>query len=337
MSEIQDVREYVETAIRGQRVDALARVRTAYDTRVLGSSRVVFVGAGGARAFADDLARTGLGEFVIIDGDTVSIENVGTQQVRPSEVGRPKVECVAEQVAAISPSARIRTVKRMLDDSMDDEELFQLIQRPFPGFPPPPQILLCGFTDSFVAQARLNRVALHLGLPALYAQLYREGRGVEITFTHPDVTPACSRCTLRSRYVSFLSGSHQAGESAGCPIFCTTFLNALKGFVAMALLHHDTDHPRWGALLSRIGSRNLVISRTDPDFGAALGWNLFDTTMPASSKILFGETLWLPQEPDSGSNGFSRCPECLGTGHLRDRIGRIPDTRQMLPYQDTTD
>src|SRR5947209_191492 len=60
--------------------------------------------------------------------------------------------------------------------------------------------LLCGLTDSFWAQAQVNRLALHLGIPSLCAQQYQYGQAAEITFTYPGVTPACHRCMLNSRY-----------------------------------------------------------------------------------------------------------------------------------------
>ena len=39
----------------------------------------------------------------------------------------------------------------------------------------------------------------------------------------------------------------------------------MKFLIAMAVLHHGTDHPRWGRMLERIGNRNLIQVRWDPD------------------------------------------------------------------------
>ncbi|MCH7734793.1 MAG: hypothetical protein IH961_06220 [Chloroflexi bacterium] len=151
----------------------------------------------------------------------------------------------------------------------------------------PVQTLICGFTDNFEAQARGSRLALKLGLPYLAAQVYQAGRGAEITFFHPDVTPACHRCALRSRYEAYLKDGFQNDvTSDGTPIFATTRLNALKGFIAMAILHHGTDHPRWGELLERIGDRNLVQIRMDPQF-----------ELPVFDRV-FGKVLLSDAAPD---------------------------------------
>jgi hypothetical protein len=192
--------------------------------------------------------------------------------------------------------------------------------------------LVCGLTDNFHAQARVNRLALHFGLPSLCAQVYREGRGAEVTFTHPDVTPACHRCVLSSRYRAYLDeGFNNTVTSDGTPIFATTRLNSLKGFITMALLHHDSSHPRWGSLLQRIGNRNLIQLRLDPDLATTIGLRVFDKVFEKanSERILFDETVWLPQAPEGPSAGTPPCPDCRGTGNLRDSTGTFADTRTM--------
>lgn len=149
-----------------------------------------------------------------------------------------------------------------------------------------------------------------------------------MTFIHPDVTPACGRCILSSRYRAYLEEGFQNNvTSDGTPIFATTRLNALKGFIALAILHHGTDHPRWGGLLERIGNRNLLQIRMDPD----LGLKAFEKAFGGgdTARIFFDETVWLPQSPENPQNGYAACPDCGGTGNLRDAIGTFADTRIM--------
>jgi hypothetical protein len=306
------------------------RVRGAYDLERLAASRVLYVGLGGAAAFAEELARAGVGAHVLIDPDTVSESNLATQQAYRRDLGRPKVECVAERLRDIHPGAYVNAVQRSLDE-IDDAGFERLATQPLrnglPGV-----TLLCGLTDSFEAQARVNRLALHFGLPSLCAQVYHEGRGAEITFTLPGVTPACQRCALSSRYRAYLEQGFQNDVgSDGTPIFATTRLNALKGFLALALLHHRSPHPRWGRLLERIGNRNLVQIRMDPDLALPVFGRVFGGG--DSERILFDEPVWLPQKPDCPENGYPLCPDCGGTGDLRDATGSFDDTRPMRPQE----
>jgi ThiF family protein len=308
-------------------IRTFARVQAAYDLERMAASRIIYIGAGGAASFIEELTRVGVGEHILIDPDIVSEENLATQQTYRRDIGRPKVACIAERIQDINPEAVIHTYQQLVDD-LDDVAFKQLIKAPLSTGQPPTIILLCGLTDNFYAQARINRLALQFGLPSLCAQVYFEGRGAEVTFTYPGITPACHRCILSSRYDAFLKeGYHNTVTSNGTPIFATTRLNALKGFVALALLHHGTSHPRWGGLLTKIGKRNLVQIRMDPD----LALSTFERVLEGAdqSSILFDETVWRPQNQEGIDTGYSPCPDCGGTGDLRDAIGTFEDTRIM--------
>lgn len=311
------------------------RVRQAYDLELMRSSRIIAVGAGGAASWLEELARAGLGQFVLIDGDRVSESNLATQQVYRRDIGRPKVDCIAERILDINPDASIVAIDEYLDACVDepvalsDEDLEKLafgeIEERKPG-----RTVIAGLTDAFFPQARVNRIALKLGIPSLCAQVYLEGRGAEVSFTYPGVTPACHRCMLRSRYRYFLDegGTHTV-TSHGTAIFSTTRLNAVKGMMMLALLHHGTTHPRWGKMLSRIGKRSLLQIRMDPDLAETLGLQVFDRIFANADgeRVFWDETAWLPQDQDSPETGYPSCPDCGGTGDLRNVIGTIADTR----------
>lgn len=310
------------------------RVSQAYDLNTMARSRLIVVGAGGAAAWIEDLARAGIGQFVLIDPDVVSETNLATQQTYRSDIGRPKVTCLKERLLDINPDAVVTVLQQRLEE-LDDEEFARLAVEAQEGRLPQ-QTLLCALTDDFTPQARSNRLALKLGLPSLAGQVYREGRGAEITFTYPGVTPACHRCILSSRYAHFLDqGRANDVTSHGTPIFATGRLNALKGYVALALLHHGTGHPRWGGLLKTIGNRNLIQLRLDPEIADTLGLTVFDRVLGDDPRVFFDEPVWLPQAPENPSNGYEPCPDCGGTGDLRDSMGRIDDTREIPPQYST--
>lgn len=315
------------------------RVREAFDLQLLARTRLVLVGLGGAAAFAESMARAGVGEFVLIDPDVVDLPNIGTQQVYRSDLGRPKVDAVADRILDVSPHARVVGIQGLLDDLTDDM-LRRLVNRPLPNTATtgPGTSVMCGFTDNFWAQARVNRIALNLGVPMLAAQVYREGRGVEVSFMVPGVTPACGRCVLGNRYRAHLKrGYRNDVTSHGTPLWATERLNALKAEILFAILHGTATggadaHParaRYGALLDRIATRNLVIARLDHDIASTLGMSTFDKAFAGADqeRILMDEVLWLPQEPEGPKSGFAKCGDCRGTGDLTERTGTFTDTR----------
>ncbi|MFA6132825.1 MAG: ThiF family adenylyltransferase [Phycisphaerae bacterium] len=322
------------------------RVKDAYVLPLMMMCRLIVVGVGGAREWVLNMARAMAMEFILIDPDDVALPNLCTQHCYRDEIGRPKVEALAEEIRSINPRARIIARHQALDE-IDDAEFSRLafdpmLEVPLPAWgvgvriPVAPRfVLLCGCTDNFEAQARVNRLGLNLGIPTLCAQVYQEGLCGEITFADLRTTVACHRCILRPRYEAYLNdGYRNMVTSQGTPIWSTARLNSLKGMVAMSMIHHGTDHSRWGSLLRQIGNRNLVQIRMAPDL-SPLGIGSFDRVFAAAdqSRLLMDEAIWLPQLPEDGSKGRPRCPECGGTGNLRDAIGKFKDTRTMPPYE----
>lgn len=312
------------------------RVRTAYSLPLLARCRLIVVGAGGSAAWVESMVRSGVGEITLIDHDDVSLTNLATQQVYRSDVGRPKVLALAQRLRDINPDVEVVTLVRSLAE-VSDRRFTRLARQQRPGRPVPEVVLVCALTDDFWTQARLNRLALNLGLPMLAAQVYPEGRGAEVSFMVPGITPACGRCVLGGRYRQWLTGAHTTpGRSHGTPLAATDRLNALKGWVTMAILHGaagpawaaDPAGDRWRELLSRIAHRNLAQIRLDPDVGDQLGLHVFDRVFADAdrNRIVFDETVWLPQLPENPESGFEPCADCGGTGDLLDAIGTLAST-----------
>jgi tRNA A37 threonylcarbamoyladenosine dehydratase len=81
----------------------LARLRAAH---------VSVVGAGGVGSWVvEALARSGIGELTLIDLDDVCVTNVNRQlPALDGQIGRPKIEVLAERVRLIHPGCRVETV-----------------------------------------------------------------------------------------------------------------------------------------------------------------------------------------------------------------------------------
>lgn len=82
---------------------------------------------------------------------------------------------------------------------------------------------------------------------------------------------------------------------------------------------------RAGRLVESLGDRNLAQVRMDPDAGSFLGIIVFDRNFEHEQMFrrLFDDTVFSPQEPDDGLDGRSICPDCGGSGRLRDSIGKF--------------
>lgn len=78
----------------------------------LSASRVAIFGIGGVGSYTvEALARSGVGHFVLIDNDTISLTNVNRQlHATLDTVGRSKTQAMAERIRSINPEAEIQEI-----------------------------------------------------------------------------------------------------------------------------------------------------------------------------------------------------------------------------------
>lgn len=81
---------------------------------LLKKSRVAVFGVGGVGSFAAEaLARSGVGEMVLIDHDCICITNINRQiHATTGVVGRPKVEVMRDRIIDINPAVRVVALQR---------------------------------------------------------------------------------------------------------------------------------------------------------------------------------------------------------------------------------
>ena len=79
----------------------------------LGKAHVAIIGVGGVGSWAvETLARTGVGNLTLIDGDVVVESNINRQiQATDSTLGKPKVLALAERIALINPFCQVEPVQ----------------------------------------------------------------------------------------------------------------------------------------------------------------------------------------------------------------------------------
>ncbi len=99
----------------------------------LAAAHVCVVGIGGVGSWAvEALARSGVGELTLIDGDDVCVSNTNRQlHALDGEYGRAKIAVMAERARAINPAIRVHEIA----DFLSQKNLFELLgrddERPF--------------------------------------------------------------------------------------------------------------------------------------------------------------------------------------------------------------
>lgn len=93
----------------------------------LAAAHVAVCGLGGVGSYlAEALARSAIGNLLLIDFDQVTVSNINRQLCAlHSTVGQDKANVVASRIADINPDCQVKTMKIFLDESSDMEKIFQ--------------------------------------------------------------------------------------------------------------------------------------------------------------------------------------------------------------------
>ncbi|MPV37004.1 ThiF family adenylyltransferase [Georgenia subflava] len=142
--------------------------------RRLLAARVLVMGAGGLGSPAlQYLAAAGVGRIGIVDDDVVDASNLQRQVIHSlADVGRPKVDSAAEQIAGLNPDVEVIRHHLRLDAANAHEILA--------GY----DLVLDG-TDNFPTRYLVNDVCAELGIPLVWASILRFDAQVAVFWSRP--------------------------------------------------------------------------------------------------------------------------------------------------------
>lgn len=123
---------------------------------VLGDLRVAVVGTGGTgSSVAEQLVRLGVRHFQLFDPDTLTASNVTRVYGSfPDNIGRPKIDVVAEHLQRIAPDAEVRAYASMITVEETARALLDAD-------------IIFGCTDDNAGRLVLSRVASYLLTPII--------------------------------------------------------------------------------------------------------------------------------------------------------------------------
>jgi tRNA A37 threonylcarbamoyladenosine dehydratase len=145
-----------ETSYRThRRFDRAARLFTELGLGRLMGAHVVVFGMGGVGSFsAEALSRSALGKLTLVDFDEVCVTNVNRQlHALKGNVGRRKVDVMAERLRLIHPTGEVSPVARFYNEESSDELLSGQID------------YVVDAIDNLTAKAHLIARCLARGLP----------------------------------------------------------------------------------------------------------------------------------------------------------------------------
>lgn len=268
-----------------------SRVEHVLPLGYLSECYLIGIGCGGSRTYYLDMARLGIKHFYLMDGDKVTVTNIASQHAYKDEIGRSKVECIKEEILNINPKCEVEVFDTMLDDTITDSYLEEKILNRINK----DKALLCGFTDSFFAQARINNISIKYNIPLIAGQHHQYGITSEIIYYYPGVSIYKPHDILSDRYDAYRNGYKNSITSEGSPIFNTTRINSLCEKISIGILLYKFDKSNlYASFLTKKPDCNLLIIRQSTLPISSNFYDLFEEN--TTSLSLFDDVVWLNPE-----------------------------------------
>jgi tRNA A37 threonylcarbamoyladenosine dehydratase len=83
--------------------------------------KVAIIGLGALSFVAEYLARLGVQNFVLIDGDKIGPENINHQHYALSDIGKNKAKALLEYLSKVNPETKVIALPIFLDEQNFDE------------------------------------------------------------------------------------------------------------------------------------------------------------------------------------------------------------------------
>ena len=258
----------------------------------LSGRRVLIAGAGsvGSRV-AEDLVRSGVGAFTVIDPDRVDAPNLARTIYSAADIGVPKPDALARRLRAIDPAVVVDRHATPLGTTDLPQALAGVS-------------LVIAATDDMTEQALLAHHAYAAGLPLVACALYKKAAAGEVVLSVPAAGTACWWCAVGAGTPSdsYRPGrdyglhGRLAGESALGPS-----IHLVAGVAACAALGLLAGP---GSLAGRHLKRLLSQRRTLGLIATTPTWGFFKTVFAGMDHQHAPQSVWVRVDPDED------CPVC---------------------------
>lgn len=168
--------------------DVFSRNTGILETDLMATKRVAIFGCGSVGSLvALELARAGVGSFLLVDSDVFEYHNICRHQCGVEDVGRYKVDAVRDRILDINPTASVEIARTTAEHVSKDV---------FDQWAIPGETLLIGCADGRAADAYGNSIAVLYRVPYLSIGFWERAFAGEIFYWLPGHDQPCYRCAL---------------------------------------------------------------------------------------------------------------------------------------------
>jgi molybdopterin/thiamine biosynthesis adenylyltransferase len=171
---------------------SFTRNKAILESSLLNSSTVLCIGLGsGGSVVIDQLARAGIGHFILWDMDRLESHNIGRHICTLDDIGRRKVFAVHDHIKSINPNAKVKCIDKDVISRSSYKDLEQAINT---------SDLIIVATDNNASRYTINDVAWQQGKTAIYGRAFIRALGGDVIQVIPGLTP-CYACHTGNRVV----------------------------------------------------------------------------------------------------------------------------------------
>jgi molybdopterin/thiamine biosynthesis adenylyltransferase len=164
--------------------DVFSRNKGILESDVMLNKTAIITGCGSTGSIiALELARAGVGNFLLIDNDVLSYHNICRHQCGISDVGKFKVNAVAERILQINPEASVQKITLIIEDI--PESTFNNICNN--------ETIIIGCADNREGNLYANLISKIYKIPFVSMGLWERAFAGEIFYTLPNNNP-CYKC-----------------------------------------------------------------------------------------------------------------------------------------------
>ena len=170
-------------------LDIFSRNSGILESKLLMSKTAIIVGCGSVGSLvALELARSGVGRFVLVDSDILEYHNVCRHQCGIPDVGRYKVDAVADAIHRINPTVFVEKYRMPMEHVPEvDRDRFCS-----------PDAIVIGCADDRSSDIFSNRVAASYGMPFVSIGFWERAYVGEIFYWIPGRGHPCYECAICS-------------------------------------------------------------------------------------------------------------------------------------------
>lgn len=169
-------------------VRAGLRARISYHLPVTRDWQVAVLGAGSVGSvMAEALVRSGIRQLTLVDPDRVDVANLSRTVYTSADLGRPKVEALADRLAAVSPDVEVTALAEPIGGDGGRLDALALVD------------LAVLATDDPLAELVVNAALYPAGVAMVCAKLFARADAGEVLLVEPDLATPCLRCLTAGR------------------------------------------------------------------------------------------------------------------------------------------